>query len=434
MNRYEFYSKLESFKANKSNNELTHYGIIGQKWGTRRWQNADGTFNDEGKIRYFGKARHEGKKLLNDAKEELKRIKDRMNFDKEHDPEFFEKYYGDGTKELVQNFMYSDYAKKFVEPIFDDYFEKTKELNSKINDLPENGDEWATSAVLNALVDKNEDDVYDMYRHYELRFYQDSYITKKAIQLLRNEPSLFDEYKASKNEFDNKINDALKGITKEMTEEEKQKFINGIIDKMNDRQGVYYIDEYPNKRSPNTEEYGAPLNPKKFDKIEDMKNNLAKAEEICSKMKEIRSEIYPEYPDKDIRYGYDLDLAILDTYKKMKLQNKKFDDLSDKDWNTFVEKSKKKFAENKKQRDIEDHVLDEKYKIYLKLENTFGEMIWHFNKWDFVNEAKKNLGYDKVEDGKLTDAQWDNINKEIMENTGKAKYKEYLKDMKRMYG
>ena len=37
------------------NGELYHHGIKGQKWGTRRWQNSDGTFNEAGKIRYFGK-------------------------------------------------------------------------------------------------------------------------------------------------------------------------------------------------------------------------------------------------------------------------------------------------------------------------------------------------------------------------------------------
>lgn len=31
---------------------LYHYGIQGQKWGLRRWQNEDGSFNYEGKIRY----------------------------------------------------------------------------------------------------------------------------------------------------------------------------------------------------------------------------------------------------------------------------------------------------------------------------------------------------------------------------------------------
>ena len=39
-----------------SDSTLSHYGIPGQKWGTRRWQYEDGRFNEEGKIRYFGKS------------------------------------------------------------------------------------------------------------------------------------------------------------------------------------------------------------------------------------------------------------------------------------------------------------------------------------------------------------------------------------------
>lgn len=34
------------------NGELYHHGIKGQKWGVRRWQNADGTYNEAGKKRY----------------------------------------------------------------------------------------------------------------------------------------------------------------------------------------------------------------------------------------------------------------------------------------------------------------------------------------------------------------------------------------------
>lgn len=51
MDRYEFYDKINSYKKN---DELKHYGTIGQKWGVRHWQNADGTFNAAGKERYFG--------------------------------------------------------------------------------------------------------------------------------------------------------------------------------------------------------------------------------------------------------------------------------------------------------------------------------------------------------------------------------------------
>ena len=50
-------------------NELYHYGVKGQKWGIRRYQNPNGTLTEEGKIRYevdpkTGEASAEGKKLL----------------------------------------------------------------------------------------------------------------------------------------------------------------------------------------------------------------------------------------------------------------------------------------------------------------------------------------------------------------------------------
>lgn len=33
-------------------NELYHHGVLGQKWGVRRYQNSDGTLTEEGKKRY----------------------------------------------------------------------------------------------------------------------------------------------------------------------------------------------------------------------------------------------------------------------------------------------------------------------------------------------------------------------------------------------
>ena len=34
---------------------LEHHGILGQKWGIRRYQNPDGTLTAEGKVRYYKK-------------------------------------------------------------------------------------------------------------------------------------------------------------------------------------------------------------------------------------------------------------------------------------------------------------------------------------------------------------------------------------------
>lgn len=45
-------SSLKSYSVNDYRNYLAHYGIIGQKWGIRRFQNPDGSYTAAGKIRY----------------------------------------------------------------------------------------------------------------------------------------------------------------------------------------------------------------------------------------------------------------------------------------------------------------------------------------------------------------------------------------------
>ena len=45
-------------------NTLSHHGIKGQKWGVRRWQNSDGSFNEAGKKRYFSDGGGENYKKL----------------------------------------------------------------------------------------------------------------------------------------------------------------------------------------------------------------------------------------------------------------------------------------------------------------------------------------------------------------------------------
>lgn len=43
----------ELYGANDFRNyELYHHGILGQKWGVRRYQNSDGSLTDEGRKRY----------------------------------------------------------------------------------------------------------------------------------------------------------------------------------------------------------------------------------------------------------------------------------------------------------------------------------------------------------------------------------------------
>ena len=49
------------FMIVKTDADLTHHGILGQKWGVRRYQNSDGSLTSAGKRRYgsddYGRAR-----------------------------------------------------------------------------------------------------------------------------------------------------------------------------------------------------------------------------------------------------------------------------------------------------------------------------------------------------------------------------------------
>ena len=82
MNIFDFNSNINLFKQRQDENELAHYGTRGQKWGVRKWQNYDGTFNEAGKIRYFGKGSSEEKqrnKIEKRTKRDVERTKRLIN-------------------------------------------------------------------------------------------------------------------------------------------------------------------------------------------------------------------------------------------------------------------------------------------------------------------------------------------------------------------
>lgn len=93
---------------------LAHHGILGQKWGVRRYQNKDGTLTEAGKKRFYNKE--------NDVTAfDYRRLNRKGNLYNRKQSKIVNKYHKKMLEELKEN----------------------KELNDKIRDLRKLDDEFA---------------------------------------------------------------------------------------------------------------------------------------------------------------------------------------------------------------------------------------------------------------------------------------------------
>lgn len=158
-------------------NELSHHGIIGQRWGVRRFQNPDGSLTPEGRIRYgSGKEREDSR----DSKTGLTSYEIKLKHSK--DPKKRDMYYSQIRKEtdfrhIKDKKLKADAEKKILEMndlSGEDFYKRSErdidrysELWKRINE--ESGDMNNGIPVTKAFEKKMEeiDKKYDEWRWFD---------------------------------------------------------------------------------------------------------------------------------------------------------------------------------------------------------------------------------------------------------------------------
>ena len=93
--------------------ELSHHGILGQKWGVRRYQNADGSLTAEGKMHYSDG--HTKKNKISSKKEAKSNSLKKLFYTDEAKKDFLDQM----KEDVVGPWMVDD--PEFVDMLIDDY-------------------------------------------------------------------------------------------------------------------------------------------------------------------------------------------------------------------------------------------------------------------------------------------------------------------------
>lgn len=157
------------------NNELYHHGIQGQKWGHRRWQNEDGTYNEAGKERYFGSrggaptSRSVKRKVKKDytealktmrkeaSKESAKEYKKAEEYAEKHGLDVDDVLYPDERDEYLKSYKEYGVDKKTAEAILE-YSKKLDTAEVKENEIYKKYEKKPSSLFMTSMAKKT-------YRH-----------------------------------------------------------------------------------------------------------------------------------------------------------------------------------------------------------------------------------------------------------------------------
>ena len=130
------------YNQNAYSDELMHYGIMGMKWGVRRYQNPDGTLTAAGRKRYGDKSPYEVKTIDGDVFRISRGSKNNYNTKKSK----VIKTWGEHLKEKDESNLSKKYKK---------YIEKAKKQQNKSqNDNSIKSYNKAAKYMNNGLTDK----------------------------------------------------------------------------------------------------------------------------------------------------------------------------------------------------------------------------------------------------------------------------------------
>ena len=182
MNNYTL--DLNSGELRHSDEELYHWGILGQKWGVRRYQNKDGTKTPEGEIHYGRLKNKQRKRRLKleqqAAKDEIKKKKALAKIDKKiastkRKDKLLKKVEDISTK-LASHKVDSKINKENTS----DNIKKAKDKNKKKNKKAQNKkDFYSDYGKLNTLLSNGEKRTHDTIS----TFYKDKYVLDSQTRL-----------------------------------------------------------------------------------------------------------------------------------------------------------------------------------------------------------------------------------------------------------
>lgn len=131
------------------NEYLCHYGVSGQRWGVRRYQNPDGTYTEEGKHRRrideYKESAIDNSAIRQYAKAYggYNDISDIINLSKNHELNYLINMYL--TSALV-NVKIDDYRKKKALSEIEDVKRRTRSISDAVEDLSKASSEPSTQA------------------------------------------------------------------------------------------------------------------------------------------------------------------------------------------------------------------------------------------------------------------------------------------------